>query len=108
MAALLKYIPGNLMLTIQAKAKNLVFDWEGGAATYPLEGPKDFPDSALRQPLAEADIDGDLFVGAISEALDYTATENARPVLNAVAAILGNVTQICGADGFRSSYESLK
>lgn len=106
LAEMLKFIPGDLFVAIESKDKHVTVTWKDGIATLPTVSTEDYPLSMQRIPRVEADIDGDTFTEALKDAAVYTATENPRPVLTGVAVILGNSVQFCGADGFRSTYES--
>jgi DNA polymerase III sliding clamp (beta) subunit (PCNA family) len=106
---LLKYVPGDLAITLEYANKMVKASWNGGKASYVVPDYKDYPDTALRAPASEAVLSGDALIGALVDALPYAATEDARPVLHAVAVHLDeNIIQVCGADGFRACLESLK
>ena len=106
---LLKYVPGDEMLTIEPNGKTIKLSWKGGSAAYEVLDVQDYPE-VTRMPefQAEGDLNGDLLLEALLSALPYCATESTRPVLSGVTVYLGNVLQIAGADGFRLSYQSLK
>jgi len=105
---LLKYVPGDEMLTLEPNVKTIKLSWKGGSASYEVKEAQDYPPIPEPEFQAEADLNGDLFIEALLAALPYCATESTRPVLTGVTVYLDNVLQIAGADGFRLSYQSLK
>ena len=124
----LKFVPGDLVLSITPQDKSVKLSWTGGSAAYPVPLYNDFPDSALHAPESEAIVNGDVLTGAMMDALHYvkTGTEtNTVPgkkrgsrtvkskdagvgVLSGVGVMLDEHVQICGADGYRASYESTR
>ncbi|MDD5511517.1 MAG: DNA polymerase III subunit beta, partial [Dehalococcoidales bacterium] len=105
---LLKYVPGNLMVSITGESKKVKLSWTGGSCSYLTPDASDFPPSALRMPMTEAVLNGDTLIGSLVDALKYAATNDARPVLTGVNVKLGENLEVCAADGFRACYESLK
>jgi len=105
---LLKYVPGDEMLTLEPNGKTIKLSWKGGSASYEVKEVQDYPPVPQPEFQAEGDLNGDLFIEALLSALPYCATESTRPVLTGVTVYLDNVLQIAGADGFRLSYQSLK
>ncbi|MDD5702424.1 MAG: DNA polymerase III subunit beta [Dehalococcoidales bacterium] len=105
---LLKYVPGDEMLTLEPNGKTIKLSWKGGSALYEVKEAQDYPPIPMPEFQAEGDLNGDLFIEALLAALPYCATESTRPVLTGVTVYLDNVLQIAGADGFRLSYQSLK
>ena len=104
----LKYVPGDLLLTIESKGKSVRLSWDGGSASYMVVDYTDYPDTALRAPASEAFLNGEVLIGAMAGALPYCATETTRPVLSGVSVNLDTAIQVFGADGFRVSFEALK
>jgi DNA polymerase III sliding clamp (beta) subunit (PCNA family) len=105
---LLKYVPGDLTLNIEPGAEELKLSWEGGSSTLSIDNdPKDFPGVTDRAELGSANLDGDMLVSALMEAVPYCAMEENRPVLCGVSLYLGNVMQVGASDGFRLSFKSL-
>ena len=104
----LKYVPGDLLLTIESKGKSVRLSWDGGSASYMVVDYADYPDTALRTPASEAFLNGEVLIGAMAGALPYCATETTRPVLSGVSVNLDTAIQVFGADGFRVSFEALK
>lgn len=103
---LLRYVPGNELLTIETEGKTLHLAWEGGKATYDTMAPEDYP------PVPEVDggsaaVDGDPLVKALSSALPYCCTDDTRPMLTGVALFLGETTEVAAADGFRMAFQTL-
>ena len=104
----LKYVPGDLVLTIEPKDKSVKLSWDGGSASYMVPAYTDYPETALRAPASEAFFNGEVLIGAMAGALPYCATETTRPVLSGVGVHLDETIQAFAADGFRTSYEALK
>jgi DNA polymerase III sliding clamp (beta) subunit (PCNA family) len=106
-AEMLKYVPGNVAIKIEAQNKKVSLAWSGGTASYPTEAIQDFPLLPEMPTKAEGLIDGDTLIPAMLAALSYTATETTRPVLNGVTLVLGNPIEIASGDGFRMSHQVL-
>jgi DNA polymerase III sliding clamp (beta) subunit (PCNA family) len=106
-AEMLKYVPGNGALKIEAQNKKVSLAWDGGTASYPTEAIQDFPVLPEMPTGAEGTIDGDTLIPAMLAALSYVATEERRPVLNGVTLVLGSPLEIAAGDGFRMSHQSL-
>ena len=85
---LLKYVPGNETLTIEAN-KELNFTWESGNSSYPLVKAKDYP--VIREIVAKAQgtMDGNMLVKALASAVGYCAADETRPVLSGVTIFPG-------------------
>jgi DNA polymerase-3 subunit beta len=105
---LLKYVPGDEMLTLDSEGKKIKLSWKGGSAAYEVKEVQDFPETPRLEFKAEGHLNGDALIEALLSALPYCATESARPVLTGVTLYLGTVLQVAAADGFRLSYQSLK
>jgi DNA polymerase III sliding clamp (beta) subunit (PCNA family) len=106
---LLKYVPGDEMLTLQLNKKTIKLSWPGGSAAYEVKDAQDYPAVPPKTEIkAEGNLNGDQLIEALVAALPYCATEETRPVLTGVSLYLGTVLQVAGADGFRLSYQSLK
>jgi len=106
---LLKYVPGDEILTLQLNGKTIKRSWPGGSASYEVKDVQDYPAVPPQMEIkAEGKLNGDRLVEALVAALPYCATEETRPVLTGVTLYLGTVLQVAGADGFRLSYQSLK
>ena len=80
----LKYVPRDLVLTIEPKDKSVKLSWDGGSASYMVPAYTDYPETALRAPASEAFLNGEVLIGAMAGALPYCATETTRPVLSGV------------------------
>ena len=81
---LLKYVPGNEMLTIEADGE-LTFSWDGGKSSYPLAKAEDYPPEPELVVKTEGTMDGNVLMTALTSSAKYCATEQDRPVLNGVA-----------------------
>jgi len=104
---MLKFVPSNETLTIEAEGKKVSFTWAGGNACYPSEAVQGFPVLPEMPTRADDMIDGDTLIPAMLDALPYAATEEDRPVLNGVTLVLGNPLEIDAGDGFRMSHQVL-
>jgi len=104
---LLKYVPGNEMLTIERKRKRLNLAWDGGNASYDVAEPEDYPPIPEVEPKATGNLDGDKLVATLDSVVDYCATDEKRPVLTGVILSLGETIEIVAADGFRMAYQTL-
>ncbi|MFB0559508.1 MAG: hypothetical protein ACETVS_03130 [Dehalococcoidales bacterium] len=103
---LLKYIPGNETLTIEAN-KEITLSWDGGKSSYPRIKTKDYPPEPEFTVKTEATIDGTVLVDALAFAARYCSTDEARPVLNGVIIFPGETLDIAGGDGFRMAYQTI-
>jgi len=106
-AEMLKYVPGNDILKIEAKNNKVSLAWSSGSASYPTEAVQDFPVLPELLVRAETDIDGDTLIAAMLAALPYTSKEESRPVLEGVTLVLGNPIEVAAGDGFRMSHQVL-
>jgi len=70
---LLRYVPGDLMLTIETKDKSIKLSWDGGSASYLVPDYRDYPPTELKAPESEAVLNGDVLIGAMADALPYCA-----------------------------------
>ena len=106
-AEMLKYVPGNEMIRIEAQNKKVSLAWSGGTASYPTEAVQDFPVLPEVPTKAEETIDGDTLIAALLAALPYGATEESRPVLCGVTLVLGSPIEVAAGDGYRMSHQVL-
>ncbi len=106
-ADMLKYVPGNGTVKIEALNKKVSLAWDGGTASYPTEDVQDFPTLPEMPTRAEGSIDGDTLIPALLAALPYRATEDTRPVLSGITLVLGSPLEIAAGDGFRMSHQAL-
>lgn len=104
---LLKYVPGDEMLTIEQAEKNLSFVWEGGKASFDVALPGDYPEPSDVVPTAEGTIDGDRLVAALTSIVSYCSKEEARAMLTGITVSLGETTEVFAGDGFRMAYQIL-
>jgi len=98
---LLKFVPGNELLTIEQDKKHLKLSWESGKASYDVAEPADYPTEPKVAEKVAVNFDGDRLIAAMMSVVDYCATEDTRPVLNCVNLSIGENTDIAAADGFR-------
>ena len=104
---MLKYVPGNETLKIEAQNKKVSLTWDGGTASYPTESVQDFPILPEMPTRAEGSIDGDTLIPALLAALPYRAIEESRPVLNGITLVLGSPLEVAAGDGYRMSHQAL-
>ncbi len=103
---LLKYVPGNEMLTIEADGE-LTLSWDGGKSSYPRAKPEEYPPEPELVVKTEGSTDGNVLVTALAFAANYCANEASRPVLNGVAIFPGENLDIAAGDGFRMAYQTI-
>ena len=103
---LLKYVPGNEMLTIETDGE-LKFSWEGGKSSYLRVKPEEYPPEPELVVKLEGTMDGNVLVTALAAAASYCATEQDRPVLNGVSIFPGENLDIAAGDGFRMAYQTI-
>lgn len=104
---LLKYVPGNELLSIGQSKKSIEFSWDGGKASYDAADPKDYPPLPEVKEGARGSVDGDRLVKALMSVVDYCSTDAARPVLSGVSLSLGATIELAAGDGFRMGYQIL-
>ena len=102
---LLKFVPGNELLTIEQDKKHLRLSWESGKASYDVAEPADYPSQPKVAEKTTVNFDGDRLIAAMMSVVDYCATEETRPILGCVNLSLGENTDIAAADGFRMAYQ---
>ena len=107
LAEMLKYVPGNETIKIEAQNKKVSLAWSGGTANYPTQAIQDFPVLPEMPTTAEGTIDGDTLIAAMLAALPYVATDETRPVLSGVTLVLGSPIEVAAGDGFRMSHQAL-
>jgi len=107
LAEMLKYVPGNEMVKIEAQNKKVSLAWSGGIASYPTEAVQDFPLLPEVPTKAEGMIDGDTLIAAMLAALPYVAADQTRPVLSGLTLVLGSPIEVAAGDGFRMSHQVL-
>ena len=104
---LLKYVPGNELLSIEQSKKKIEFSWEGGKASYDAVDPKEYPPLPEVKERARGVVDGDRLVKALMSAVDYCSTDNTRPVLSGISLSFGETIEVAAGDGFRMAYQIL-
>jgi DNA polymerase-3 subunit beta len=103
---LLKYVPGNEMLTIEADGE-LTLRWDGGKSSYPRAKPDEYPPEPELEVKIEGTMDGNVLVAALAFAANYCATDETRPVLSGVAIFPGENLDIAAGDGYRMAYQTI-
>ena len=103
---LLKYVPGDETLTIEAN-KELNFTWDSGKASYPRVKAKEYP--VIREITAkvQATLDGNMLITALASAAEYCSGDESRPMLNGVVIFPGENLDIAAGDGFRMAYQTI-
>jgi len=104
---LLKYVPGNELLSIEQSKKSIEFSWDGGTAKYDAVDPKEYPPLPEVKERARGVVDGDRLVKALMSVVDYCSTDAARPILSGVSLNLGETIELAAGDGFRMAYQIL-
>lgn len=104
---LLRYVPGNDQVTVEARGKSLHLTWDGGNASYDVAEVEDYPPVVEVKAAAEASLAGDSLVTALASIADYCATEKDRLVLSGVTLGLGERIEVAAGDGFRLAYQTL-
>lgn len=102
---LLKYVPGNELLSIEQSKESLELSWDGGKASFDSADPKDYPPASEVKVAAEGEVDGDSLVSALKSVVGYCSTDASRPVLSGVQLSLGESLIAAGADGFQLAYK---
>ena len=103
---LLKYVPGNELLSIDQSNESLELSWEGGKASYDAIDPKEYPAVPEVKVKVEGDVDGDSLLATLRSVVDYCSTDSTKPVLNGVNLSLGESLIAAGADGFQLAYKT--
>jgi len=103
---LLKYVPGNETLTIEAN-KEITFSWDGGKSSYPRVKPEEYPPTPELTVKTEGILDGNTLIAALTSISEYCSAEEARPVLTGVAVFPGEKLDVAAGDGFRMAYQTL-
>jgi DNA polymerase III sliding clamp (beta) subunit (PCNA family) len=103
---LLKYVPGNETLTIEADGE-LTLSWEGGKSSYPRAKSEEYPPEPELVVKIEGTLDGNVLVKALASAANYCSNDTSRPVLNGVAIFPGENLDIAAGDGFRMAYQTI-
>jgi DNA polymerase-3 subunit beta len=103
---LLKYVPGNETLTIEADGE-VTLSWEGGKSSYPLVKSNEYPPEPELEVKTEGTMDGNVLMTALTSSAKYCAAEQDRPVLNGVSIFPGENLDIAAGDGFRMAYQTI-
>jgi len=104
---LLKYVPGNELLSIEQSKKKLELSWDGGKASYDATDPKGYPVVPEVKVKVEGELDGDSLLAALKSVVGYCSTDPQKPVLGGVDLSLGESLIVAGADGFQLAYKTL-
>jgi len=103
---LLKYVPGNEMLTIEAN-KEIAFIWDGGKSSYPLVKADGYPLSPELVAKIEGTMDGNTLIAALTSISEYCDKGDTRPVLAGAIIFPGETLDIAAGDGFRMAYQTI-
>ena len=103
---LLKFVPGNEMLTIEVN-KEVTFTWDGGKSSYPRVKAEQYPPEPELEVKAEGSLDGNVLMAALSTISQYCSSDESRPVLNGVSVFPGENLDIAAGDGFRMAYHTI-
>jgi len=108
---LLKYVPGNELLTIELEEKLVKLNWESGNASYTIPDSLEYPELPVLDPKIAGGIDGDTLIKGLVAMVPYCCSESgetSRPVLTGVHTYFEEkTTTVVGADGFRLAYQIL-
>ncbi len=104
---LLKYVPGNELLTIEQSNKSLKFSWEGGKAKFDAADPKEYPPAPEVKDSVSGTVDGDRLIPALMSVVDYCSADESRPVLSGIGLSLGETIEVAAGDGFKMAYQIL-
>ncbi|GAH67063.1 unnamed protein product, partial [marine sediment metagenome] len=103
---LLKYVPGNEILTIEAN-KEITLSWDGGKSSYPRVKPDEYPPVPELTVKTEGSLDGNTLVTALAVAANYCSNEASKPVLNGVVIFPGEKLDIAAGDGYWMAYQTI-
>ena len=104
---LLKYVPGDELLSIEQPNGKLELSWEGGKASYDTTDPKEFPPAPEVKDGASGVVDGDRLMAALLSVVEYCSTEDNRPVLTGICLSLGKTIEVAAGNGFVMAYQIL-
>lgn len=104
---LLKFVPGNDVLTIEGKGKKLKLSWDSGKASFDVEDPADFPEMPKVEEKIAVSFDGDRLIAAMASVVGYCVAEDNRPVLKGINLTIGETIEVAAADGFRLAIQTL-
>lgn len=104
---LVKYIPGNEMLTIRRSGRELNLSWPEGEASFETTDAKEYPPWSEPQLKVEESVDGDTLIPTLLSMIAYCSTETGKPVLNGVSIFLGDSVEIASGDGYRMAHLTL-
>jgi len=103
---LLKYVPGDETLTIETDGE-ITFSWTGGKSSYPRIKPEEYPPEPELVAKAEATMDGNVLISALTSVSKYCSTDDKRAVLTGVSILPGENLDIAAGDGFRMAYQTI-
>jgi DNA polymerase-3 subunit beta len=107
--AVLKYVPGDEVITIETDSKRLVIRWKGGQYSYPYRDPDDYAPIPEMKVKSQLSVDGDSFINALRAVVGYANKDESRPALTGVFVGRGdNGIDIVAADGFRMAVQTLQ
>ncbi len=100
---LLKYVPGNELLTIGAN-EEITFSWADGKASYPLVRSDGYPPPPELEVKLEGTLDGNTLIAALTSISGYCDRSDTRPVLGGAIIFPGETLDIAAGDGYRMAY----
>ncbi|KKN86985.1 hypothetical protein LCGC14_0262540 [marine sediment metagenome] len=103
---LLKYVPGNEMLTLEANGE-ITFSWADGKSSYPRVKSDEYPPTPELVVKTEGTLDGNTLIAALTSISEYCAKDGTRPVLSGVTILPGENLDIAAGDGFRMAYQTI-
>lgn len=104
---LLRYVPGDDLLTIEQPKDTVKLSWDGGKASYISSKPLDYPPVPEVKEGVRGSIDGDMLVSAIKSVAGYCSDDSTRPVLNGVSLSLNKTIELAAGDGYWMAYKIL-
>lgn len=103
---LLKYVPGNEMLTIEIN-RQVTLSWDGGKSSYPRVKVAEYPPVPELTVKTEGSLSGNTLMDALSSVLGYCSNDETKPVLNGVVIFPGEKLDVAAGDGFRMAYQTI-
>ena len=106
---LLRFTPGSASMTLVPRDGKVHMYTQGTQASFAAKDPGEYPPPPkIGEAAMGSLVDGDDLVGTLSALVQYTATEESRPVLTAVCLTLLEPMEAAAADGFRLAVRTLR